>query len=336
MRSVRKGAASPETARMLAEARAAERMLPAPLHEHLHAFMQYLRLVKNSSACTLRAYRSDLEQFLGFVASHPQLGAQGLRSVTRQHVRAFLADLQVSEYSRTSLARKLAALRAFCKWAGRQAIMEGDPTIGIHTIKQEKRLPKFLRGSEIEALLSAPDISRPDGKRDLALLEMLYASGLRAAEAQRLDVADVDLRAAEVRVRHGKGDKERIAMLGDEAIAAINSYLLDGRPQLLAAKSSGPADPALFVNKFGQRLSDRGIRRIFDKYVGQASDRLKITPHVLRHTFATHLLDNGADLRSVQELLGHANLGTTQIYTHVTTERMKDAYNRAHPRADSD
>ena len=336
MRSIRKGAVSPETAQLLAEARAAERILPLPLHEHLHAFMQYLRLVKNSSPCTLRAYRSDLEQFLGFVAAHPQLGADGLRLLTRQHVRAFLADLQVSDYSRTSLARKLAALRAFCKWAGRQAILQGDPTIGIHTIKQEQRLPKFLRSSEIEALLSAPNGAKPDGQRDRALLEMLYASGLRAAEAQRLDVADIDLRAAEIRVRHGKGDKERIAMLGEEAVAAIQMYVSDGRKRLCEARAGGTTDPALFVNKFGQRLSDRGIRRIFDKYVGEASDRLKITPHVLRHTFATHLLDNGADLRSVQELLGHANLGTTQIYTHVTTERMKDAYNKAHPRADTD
>ncbi len=332
MRTPRKGAASPQAARALADVRAAERILPEPIQGHLVAFMQYLRLVRNSSACTLRAYRADLEQFLGFISCHPDLGSDGLSRLTRQHVRAFLADLQVSEYRRTSLARKLAAMRAFCKWANRQALMEGDPTIGIQTIKQEKKLPKFLRGGEVEALLAAPDTETPDGQRDRALLELLYASGLRAAEAHRLDVGDLDLFSAEIRVRHGKGDKERIAMLGEDAIAALQHYLQNGRIALATAGAAA-AEQAVFLNKFGQRLSDRGIRRTFDRYVTQTSDRLKITPHVLRHTFATHLLDNGADLRSVQELLGHANLGTTQIYTHVTTERMKDSYDKAHPRA---
>jgi tyrosine recombinase XerC len=306
-----------------------------PLAHVRESFLQYLRLARNASAHTVRAYSADIEQFLGFIETHPDLGPHGLNRVERSHTRAFLSDLQQSGYERTSIARKLASMRAFCRWARRQKLMDGDPTIGIITIKQETRLPKFLRVPEIECLLAAPDTSTPDGLRDRALLELLYASGLRAGEAQALDIGDLDLSAEEIHVRHGKGNKERIALIGVEAVHAINAYLNGGRPDL-AAHHPGPPDPAVFLNRFGRRLSDRGIRRTFDKYFAAASHRLKITPHTLRHTFATHLLDNGADLRSVQELLGHANLVTTQVYTHVTTERIQDVYAKAHPRAESE
>jgi len=298
----------------------------------LDGFLQYLRLAKNASPHTVDAYRADMEQFLGYVRTHPELGAEGLRRVQRPHVRSFLSDLQQSEYRRTSLARKLASMRAFCRWARRQKLMDIDPTIGIITIKQEKRLPKFLREAEVDALLNAPDLSTPDGQRDKALLELLYASGIRAGEAQALNVEDLELKEAQVRVRHGKGDKERLALIGNHAIEAMQDYLSSGRNRL-AKHNSGAADPAVFLNKYGKRLSDRGIRRIFDKYFQSVSDRLKITPHTLRHTFATHLLNNGADLRSVQELLGHAHLVTTQIYTHVSMERVQDVYDKSHPRA---
>ncbi len=300
-----------------------------------HGFLQYLRLARNASAHTVRAYSADIEQFLGFIETHPDLGSSGLKLLERRHVRAFLSDLQQSGYERTSIARKLACIRAFCRWARRQNLLDGDPTIGIITIKQEARLPKFLRPAEIDCLLAAPDTSTPDGLRDKALLEMLYASGLRAGEAHALNIEDLDLSAEEIHVRHGKGNKERIALIGVSAVNAINAYVNGGRPEL-AAHHPGPPDAAVFLNRFGRRLSDRGIRRTFDKYFASASDRLKITPHTLRHTFATHLLDNGADLRSVQELLGHANLVTTQIYTHVTTERIQDVYNKSHPRAVSE
>jgi integrase/recombinase XerC len=253
----------------------------------------------------------------------------------RAHVRAFLVGLQQSEYKRASLARKLASLRAFCRWAKRQSYIEGDPTIGVFTIKQEERLPQFLRLREVETLLDAPDTGTPDGLRDKALMELLYASGVRAGEAHDLDLSDLDLEEEEVRIRHGKGDKERIAMLGGPAVQAMRAYLRHGRPEL-AARNEGTTDPAVFLNKFGRRLSDRGIRRTFDKYFQIASERLKTTPHTLRHSFATHLLDNGADLRAVQELLGHAHLVTTQVYTHVTTERMKEVYEKTHPRAESE
>lgn len=309
--------------------------LSAAGNDMLDGFLQYLKLAKNAAAHTVRAYRADIAQFLGYVETQPDLGPGGLYHVERVHARAFLAGLQKGDYARTSLARKLASLRAFCRWAQRQGYLEADPTIGIVTIKQEERLPKFLRLREVETLLEAPDTRTPEGLRDKALMELLYASGIRAGEAHALDLPDLDLDESELRVRHGKGDKERIAMMGRAAVDALRDYLHHGRPEL-AANNEGTPDPAVFLNKFGKRLSDRGIRRTFDKYFRVASERLKTTPHTLRHSFATHLLDNGADLRAVQELLGHAHLVTTQIYTHVTTEKMKQVYDSAHPRAEEE
>ena len=302
-------------------------------NEILSGFLQYLRLVKNSSEHTIRAYRADIAQFLGYIEMHPSLGPGALRRVERMHARSFLVGLQQDDYRRASLARKLASLRAFCRWAKKQAVLENDPTVGIFTMKQEERLPKFLRMNEVEALLNAPDVHTADGQRDKALMELLYASGIRAGEAQALDLADLNLDNEELHIRHGKGDRERIALIGHMAIDSLRLYLGHGR-RILASKSSrGATEDAVFLNKYGTRLSDRGIRRTFDKYFQEASERLKTTPHTLRHSFATHLLDNGADLRAVQELLGHAHLITTQIYTHVTTERMKEVYDQAHPRA---
>ena len=309
--------------------------LCAAFNDILGGFLQFLKLAKNASDHTVRAYRADLAQFLGYVELHPDLGPGMLYKVERAHARAFLVGLQQDDYKRASLARKLASLRAFCRWARKQAFIENDPTVGVFTIKQEERLPKFLRLKEVDVLLSSPDTDSPDGLRDRALMELLYASGIRAGEAQALDLADLSLENEEVRVRHGKGDRERIALMGRAAIDAMRSYLRDGRPEL-AAKNQGKQDTAVFLNKFGKRLSDRGIRRTFEKYFRLASERLKTTPHTLRHSFATHLLDNGADLRAVQELLGHAHLITTQVYTHVTTERMKAVYEHAHPRAEEE
>lgn len=301
----------------------------------LEGFLQFLRLAKNASSHTVRAYRADIAQFLMYIETESGLGEGGLHQVERTHVRAFLSGLQQDDYKRTSLARKLASLRAFCRWAKKQAYIENDPTVGVFTIKQEERLPKFLRLREVETLLSSPDTDSPDGLRDKALMELLYASGIRAGEAHALNLADLALENEELRILHGKGDKERIALMGRAAIDAMRAYLRHGRPEL-AAKNPGTPDLAVFLNKFGKRLSDRGIRRTFDKYFRVASERLKTTPHTLRHSFATHLLDNGADLRAVQELLGHAHLITTQIYTHVTTERMKEVYEHTHPRAEEE
>ncbi len=295
---------------------------------HVSAFLEYRERARNNSDHTVRAYGADLAQFVEFLS---QRAIGELDRVDLALLRAFLASLQTEQYARSTLARKQAALRAFFRWARRTGLIAKDPTQGLRNPRQERKLPTFLRTEEIDALMCAPDES-PAGLRDRALLELLYGSGIRAGEAVKLDVDDLDLEGGELRVRRGKGAKERIALLGGAALDAIRDYLLLGRPQLASRASRGTCR-ALLLNKYGARLSDRGVRRTFDKYVEAAGARLKITPHVLRHSFATHLLENGADLRAVQELLGHANLATTQIYTHVTPDRLKDVYDGAHPRA---
>lgn len=301
---------------------------PPMLDQHIDAFLAYRKSARNSAAHTLKAYGADLSQFAAYAESR---GIAQPGQVTLNDLRAYLTSLQSESYARATVARKQAALRAFFRWARRANLVTTDPTRGLYAPRQQRRLPKFLRGEEIEALMRAPDES-PAGLRDRALLELLYASGIRAGELVKLNTTDLDLEAGEIRIREGKGGKDRIALLGGAAADALVRYLSEGRPELASRAKAGRSS-ALLLNKFGERLSDRGVRRTFDKYVVAAGSRLKITPHVLRHSFATHLLENGADLRSVQELLGHANLATTQIYTHVTTERLKTIYDEAHPRA---
>jgi integrase/recombinase XerC len=301
---------------------------PDPIRRTIEAFLEYRRTVRNSAPRTLNAYAADLEQFAAYLQER---GIADLKKVDLSELRGYLASLQSFQYQRATLARKQASLRALFHWARRTECIVSDPTRGLRAPRQSRRLPRYLRSEEIESLLNAPDDS-PAGLRDRALLEMLYASGLRAGEVVRLNLGDLDLEAGEVRVRQGKGRKERIGLLGRAAIDALQNYLQFGRPALEAKARKGRS-VALLLNKYGERLSDRGVRRTFDKYVEAAGARLKITPHVLRHTFATHLLENGADLRAVQELLGHAHIATTEIYTHVTTERIQQVYDSAHPLA---
>lgn len=294
----------------------------------IQAFADYLVTARNCAPLTVRAYASDLADFAAFLVDG---GIDTLAAVDLAVLRAYLSSLQPRSYRRATVARKTASLRALFRWAHRTGRIPKNPARGLRTPKQGRSLPKFLRPPEIDVLLAAPDDS-PMGLRDRALLELLYASGIRAGEAVGLDLADFDLDAGEIRVRHGKGRKERIALLGHAACAAIERYLQAGRPALLA-RGSSDEQPAFLLNRFGGRLSDRGVRRTFDRYVTAVGSRLKITPHVLRHTFATHLLQNGADLRAVQELLGHANLATTEIYTHLTQETIQRVYDDTHPLA---
>lgn len=293
------------------------------MEELLDSFLDHLRLAERSSAHTLRSYSSDVAGLLGFVE---ETGAP----IDQLLIRRYLAHLQSNGIAKSSVARKIAAIRAFFRYAAKRGAVETDPTEGIRTPKQPRRLPKVASEDTIESLMLAPDARTPTGLRDRAILETLYATGLRVSELLSLKVSDIRRGVDEISVV-GKRDKERIVLLGSAAIEALAHYLANGRPKL-ASKSKAPTD-ALFLGHRGTAMVSSSVRRIVDKYVKSVSDSLEISPHTLRHSFATHLMDHGADLRSVQELLGHENITTTQIYTHVSRERLKEVYDRAHPRA---
>jgi integrase/recombinase XerC len=248
--------------------------------------------------------------------------------LTPRLLRAHLAWLHEQGYARSTIARRLASLRTWCKFLRRQGVLESDPAAGLRSPRQGRKLPHFLSRGDMERLLSAPPGDTPLGLRDRALLETLYSAGVRVGELVGLDVADVDFAEGMALVR-GKGKKERLALLGPPALAALGTWLeaRKGLPGPAASK------PALFLNKNGTRLSARSVGRLLEKYLARAGLDPRTSPHTLRHSFATHLLDGGADIRGVQELLGHKSLGTTQIYTHVTTQRLRESYHRAHPRA---
>ena len=251
-------------------------------------------------------------------------------------LRAFLTKLDGCAYSPATVARKIATLRSFHKWLHKRGITSSNPMLLIRTPKQTKRLPKAMTVQDVEKLLSTPDAAETLGARDRAILETLYSTGVRVSELVDLNRHDIDLNEQTIHVR-GKGKRERIVPLGSHALAAIKHYLMlqetDARFASLREKMLTNPNIPLFINKNGGRLSSRSVRRKLDKYLAGAGLDLSISPHTLRHSFATHLLDNGADLRSVQELLGHQSLSTTQIYTHLSTMRIRNAYQEAHPRA---
>ena len=301
--------------------------LGRPMESHVDHFIEYLRATRGASEHTCKAYSEDLGQFLEFAAENALTGPQ---LITPAILRRYAAVLQQRDLAKASRARKVASLRSFFAFLARRQIIENSPAAGLRAPRLDRKLPKFLRSDEIETLLAAPIENGPTplGLRDVAILETLYASGMRAAELVSLNTGDIDLTRGVANVT-GKGDKQRIVMLGGKAKEAVERYLGTARGELIGKRS----EPALFVNRWGNRLSDRGVRKLFDKYCDQVSETLKITPHVMRHTFATHLLSNGADLRFVQELLGHASVATTQIYTHVTADRLRSVHAAAHPRA---
>ncbi len=256
--------------------------------------------------------------------------------MTHLTLRRYLGLLRSQGRSSRTVARKLAALRSFFRHLCREGVLEENPAAVVSSPRLEKRLPRYLHVKEVEDLLRQPD-SSPLGLRDRAVLEMLYGTGARIAEIWALDVDDVDLEGEFVRLT-GKRRKERLVPLGSCARSALSRYLREVRPMLLRAadrpgRSGSPGSRALFLNRRGGRLSVRGLRRLVDKYVRRLARERRVTPHALRHSFATHLLDNGADIRSVQEMLGHASLSTTQIYTHVSQARIRAVYRNAHPRA---
>jgi integrase/recombinase XerC len=312
--------------------------------EHLRAFLKFLALNRNASAHTVRAYESDLSQFIGYLAADADLKKRDLQPshCTRDALRGFLAQLHKQGLSRASAARKLAAVRTFLRYLCREGLIDDDPGGLVATPKGTIRMPAHLSEQEMTALLDAPAGDTALSRRDRAILELFYASGLRLSELTGLDVDDVNLSGRMVRVL-GKGRKERLVPFNGATGDAIRAYLKD-REQLIGGARAVPAakrqadrhgrrrDP-LFVNYRGGRLTVRSVDRLVRRYVAASTPRTGISPHALRHSFATHLLQRGADLRAIQELLGHARLSTTQRYTHVNTTQLLEVYRKTHPRA---
>lgn len=297
--------------------------------DYLTSFIVYLQAERNASPHTIRNYAEDIGKFLAFLEESDILFPQSLDYLGLRH---YLAHLQFCAYDRRTIARKLSAIRSFLRYLGREGVLAANAFALVATPRQGKKLPKFLYLEETLRLLSAPDTRVPAGLRDAALLEFLYASGLRVSELVSLSDDCLDLSAGQGIV-HGKGGRERVFYFGSFARQTVSAYLERARPLLLRKARFPEKEEALWLNKYGARLTDRGVRRIVVKYVAQAGLAMGISPHSIRHSFATHLLNAGADLRAVQELLGHVNVSTTQNYTHITREKLKNVYASAHPRA---
>jgi tyrosine recombinase XerC len=304
-------------------------MRKTSMHASIDAFLSQLGDARGASAATVRSYGSDIGQCAEF------LQREGLADrwvdVRPAHVRRFLAFLHESGYARSSVARKLSALRALFRYLGARDGSHSDPTTGIATPRRRAHLPRFLFPGDLDKLLAAPDPGKPLGLRDRAILEVLYATGLRVSELVGLTTSECR-DSSEIRVR-GKGGRERVVLLGAPAREAVRRYLDEARPHLLARRRDERENDRLFLNARGGSLTDRGVRRVVHRHILRACAQHDVGPHTLRHTFATHLLEAGADLRAVQELLGHSSLATTQIYTHVTRGRLREVYRQAHPRA---
>jgi integrase/recombinase XerC len=319
--------------------------------EQLREFLEYLRLNRNASEHTVSAYDSDVSQFLAFTSEHLEKRRTDLEPEDLQlaTIRAFMAELYKQGQSRSSVARKLSALRTFVRFLKREGWLESDPASLAATPRREVRIPAHLSVDEMSRLLEMPDTADPLGRRDRAILELFYASGLRLSELVALDLEDVNLSGRIVRVM-GKGRKERLVPFNGAAADSLRRWLRDRAGLRATTVNSQRPTPAsqgarrvqpvvveepLFVNFRGTRLTGRSVQRLVARYVASCSTRFGISPHALRHSFATHLLQRGADLRAIQELLGHVQLSTTQRYTHVNAAQLLEVYRKAHPRAKS-
>jgi integrase/recombinase XerC len=321
----------------------------------IQEFLSYLKFEKHFSVHTAKCYGADLDQFIDYLLSHSSAGAESggqdsagstavatetktkidqvVLAVDANTVRSYLANLNENQYSKSTIARKIATLRSFYKFLVKRGHTPSNPVLSIRTPKQEKKLPKFLEYEQVQRLLNTPPTDNWLGARDRAILETLYSTGIRVSELAGLNMDDVDFLGEVIHIR-GKGKKERITPIGSSALQAIQHYIEFRNKR--AQNNSNFDSKVLFANKHGRRLSTRSVRRKMDKYLMMAGLDPAISPHTLRHSFATHMLNNGADLRSVQELLGHQSLSTTQIYTHLTTKKLKEVYDNAHPRSESE
>jgi integrase/recombinase XerC len=301
--------------------------------EQLRSFLDYIRLNRNASAHTVAAYDSDLSQFIAFAAQETgKRDALAPKHLDLELIRGFLAELYRQDQARASVARKVSALRSFTRYLRREGWIDSDPAALAVAPKREQKVPAHLSVDEMSQLLEAPDVSTPLGRRDRAILELFYASGIRLSELVALDLEDVDLPGRMLRVM-GKGRKERIVPFNTTAEKSLRKWYRDRIALVGTADRRPKTGDALFVNARGGRLTGRSVQRLVARYVSSCSSRFGISPHALRHSFATHLLQAGADLRAIQELLGHVQLSTTQRYTHVNVAQLLEVYRKAHPRA---
>ncbi|MBS4194559.1 site-specific tyrosine recombinase XerD [Lederbergia citri] len=297
------------------------------MQDRLQDFIHFMIVEKGLAQNTIISYERDLKRYLKYLQQVEQL--KSLNDVSRIHIVQFLSFLKGEGKSAKTLARHIASIRAFHQFLLREKAVEQDPSVHIETPQLERTLPKVLSFGEVESLLETPNQSSPFGLRDKAMMELLYATGIRVSELINLDMENVHLTMGFVRCI-GKGNKERIIPIGKMAQSVIEQYIKESRPKLKNPKNR---TEALFLNHHGNRLTRQGFWKIIKKLASEAKIEKELTPHTLRHSFATHLLENGADLRAVQEMLGHADISTTQIYTHVTKTRLKDVYTKFHPRA---
>lgn len=292
-----------------------------PSEHYIALFLTYMRSERGATVNTLKAYEKDLKQFLSFIREDNL----EVYNISRDNIRDFLVLLTESKYNKNSIIRKLSTLRRFYTFMVKRGFMNENPLVSLFSPKQEKVLPNFLTQSEIERLIESIPLDNPLGIRDRAIIEVLYSTGVRIGELVQLNLSDV--KGNRQILIKGKGNKERIVFLGDYAVKSLKRYLEEVRPKLVR----DIRETALFLSRFGTRLTCRSIERMMEKYGIQLGK--DISPHTIRHSFATHLLENGADLRAVQELLGHSDLSTTQKYTHITLERLREIYRKTHPRA---
>ncbi|MFC7685180.1 site-specific tyrosine recombinase XerD [Ureibacillus sp. GCM10028918] len=290
-------------------------------------YLHFLQVERQLSTNTLSSYRRDLEGYIDYL--HKELALPSLKEVERTHILLRLEALRNQGISARTIARHISSIRSFHQFLLREKLADIDPTIHLEMPQIEQKLPKILSIEEIELLIGAPNLSKPQGVRDVAMLELLYGTGMRISELIGLNLEDVHLTMGFVRV-FGKGGKERIIPLGKGAIQAIDDYLQNARKEL---QGTYPKTEAFFINQRGKRLTRQGCWKLLKEHATKADIKKEITPHTLRHSFATHLIENGADLRAVQEMLGHADISTTQIYTHIGKTRLSEVYKQFHPRA---
>ena len=297
------------------------------LKDSIEDYLHFIKVERQLSDNTLQSYKRDLVAYARHIHYDQQINV--FQEVVREHILLYLDSLRTTGKSTKTISRQISSIRSFHQFLLREKVTDQDPTVHLEMPKKEQSLPKVLSVEEIDMLIAAPSIEKPQGIRDIAILEIMYGSGMRISELIELNLEDIHITMGFVRV-FGKGGKERIIPLGRGALEACSTYLEEARPQLLG---NAPKNDAFFITQRGKRFTRQGCWKIIKEHAETANISKEITPHVLRHSFATHLIENGADLRAVQELLGHADISTTQIYTHVSKTRLSEVYKQFHPRA---